>query len=459
MGRLISLLAVAAWTGALFLAPSGPAVAQTLRESVAIALSQYPTILAAQSRKQAADSDITRAQGAHWPQVAWSGTQSAYNTGNVPNNWIQSPTVNLNVWSGGKIEADVDRSRALADAGKQQQRITRDDVALLATEGYLNWAKSIELAGLARKNVAYHERIRANLAIIASVDVGRRIDLDQAEVRLENANLSLQQREAEMAIAALRLNRMLLGRTPTAPAGIDTPPGPLPASVDLAVADINDHHPAIAFQLAQIDAAKAAVRSARSQHYPNVSVSYGKQVYQGSGQGDYVAQINVTVPIFTGGSATGATDTALAQLQASEYDLQDLRLTLREKLLSAWTDARSAKSRSELGLRQSKTAQTLVEGYESQFKIGRRSLLDLLNVQNDLYSYQSNTVIAQFDARYAQARILAASGKLASSYSDARPDFSESAPSRGRLQLSGQDPATSAQGVSPAVNATAVAIK
>ena len=278
MGRLNALLAAAVWSGVQLLATPGSADAQTLREGVAIALSQYPTILAAQARKDAAESDITRAQGAHWPQVAWSGTQSAYSTGNVANNWIQSPTVNLNVWSGGKIEADVDRSKALAEAGKQQQRITRDDVAMLATEGYLNWAKAIDLVGLARKNVAYHEKIRANLAIIASVDVGRRIDLDQAEVRLENARLSLQQREAEMAIAALRLDRMLLGQMPPAPAGIDSLPGALPTTIAQALADLNDKHPAIALQLAQIDAAKANVRTARSQHLPNVSVSYGKQV-------------------------------------------------------------------------------------------------------------------------------------------------------------------------------------
>ncbi len=459
MGRLNTLLAAAVWSGAQLLATPGSAAAQTLREGVGIALSQYPTILAAQARKDAAESDITRAQGAHWPQVAWSGTQSAYSTGNVANNWIQSPTVNLNVWSGGKIEADVDRSKALAEAGKQQQRLTRDDVAMLATEGYLNWAKAIALVGLARKNVAYHEKIRANLAIIAAVDVGRRIDLDQAEVRLENANLSLQQREAEKAIAALRLDRMLLSQMPSAPAGIDHLPGVLPATIAQALADINDKHPAIALQIAQIDAAKANVRTARSQHLPNVSVSYGKQVYQGSGQGDYVAQINVSVPIFTGGSATGATDTALAQLQAAEFDLQDLRLTLREKLLSAWTDASSAKGRGELGVRQSKTAQTLVEGYESQFKIGRRSLLDLLNVQSDLYTYQSNTVIAQFDLRVAQSRILAASGKLASSYAGARPELSDLGSSRGRLQLVNPDQGASAHDAMPVTVAASYSAK
>ena len=137
---------------------------------------------------------------------------------------------------------------------------------------------------------------------------------------------------------------------------------------------------------------------------------------QGSGQGDYVAQLNVSIPIFTGGAATGATGAALANLQAAEYDLNDARLILREKLLSAWADYSASKKRLQLGLKQSRTAQSLVASYESQFRIGRRTLLDLLNVQSDLYTYQSNALAASFDERIAHARIMAMIGRLALSY-------------------------------------------
>lgn len=416
MGRLVFEVTLKILAGLLGITFASMAFAQNLQQSVLIALAQYPTILAAQARQNAAESDIGRAQSAHWPQVAWSGTQSTYNAGNVPNNWIQSPTVSLNVWSGWRIESDVERSRSLADAGKHQQRITRDDVALLATEGYQNWARSLELVRLARKNTDEHRRIRESIYEMTLIDQGRRIDLDQAEVRFENASLSLQQREAELMIATQRLTRMLMGRLPQAPEGLDFKVTRVPASAEQALTDINDTHPKIAYQKSQIEAARAGVVNARSQHSPTVNVTYGKQVYQGSGQGDYVAQLNVQIPIFTGGMAVAATDTALAQLRAAEYDLQDVQLTLREKLLSAWSEWKSAQSRAQLGNRQSKTAESLVHGYESQFQIGRRSLLDLLNVQNDLYTYSSNAVNAVFDERIAYARILAATGRLAHAY-------------------------------------------
>ena len=54
------------------------AQAQSLSEAVQIALTQYPTILAAQARMDASESDIIRARGQHYPQVSWQGTTSNY---------------------------------------------------------------------------------------------------------------------------------------------------------------------------------------------------------------------------------------------------------------------------------------------------------------------------------------------------------------------------------------------
>lgn len=403
-------------TVAVLFGLSGASAGQSLNDAVVLALDQYPAILAAQARAQAADSDIQRAQGAHYPQVSWQGTQSNYNTTGISNAWVQSPVVNFNIWAGGKIEADVDRSRALADVSVQQQRITRDEVALLLIEGYLNWARGLDLVKLATQNVEAHDKILKNIVQIVQVDQGRRIDQDQAKVRFDNAMLSLQQREAELAVAKQRLYRMLQGKIPSSPTGLDALPANMPASPEQALLDINEMHPAIAQQQAQVAAAKAGMSAARAQHMPTVNLSYGKQVNQGTAQNDYVTQLSVSIPIFSGGSASASVQTASYQLQAAEFSLTELRLTLRERLLASWSDWISAKQRSQLGRQQVKTGDSLVDGYFKQFQVGRRSLLDLLNIQADSYSYQSNAIIATFDERVSRARVQAAQGKLAASY-------------------------------------------
>lgn len=393
-----------------------PAASQTLQQAVIIALNQYPTILAAQSKLDAAGSDIIRAQGAHWPQVSWVGTQNAYNAGSVPNNWIQSPTVSLNVWSGWKIQADVERTQALAEAGKSQQRITRDDVALLATEGYLNWARGLELLKLARLNMLEHKRIRDDIKKILDQDQGRRVDWNQAEVRYENARLSVEQRELDLATAAQRLNRMLLGQMPVQPSGLDFEPGTAPNSSKQALTYLDDMHPVISQQTALVEAARAAIRSARSEYSPTVNVTYGKQTYQGTGQGDYLTQVVVNIPIFTGGSSYGSVSSAQSNFEAAEYNLQEVRLILRERVISTWAEWLSAKERKNLSAKQITIGKEVVQGYWKQFLVGRRSLLDLLNVQGDLYAYETSNVTARFEALIARARLMSLIGKLSVSY-------------------------------------------
>ena len=413
--------------GALLFLPAFAVQSQSLSEAVQIALEQYPTILAAQARFDASKSDIIRAQGQHYPQVSWQGTASNYSgvtadgpqaaAGLIPNDtWIQSPNVTMNLWSGWRIQSEVERSQSVSAARGHQQRITRDEVALLALEGYMIWARNLELVSLARKNVEAHRRILNDVRKITMVDQGRRIDQDQAEVRFENATLSLQQRETDLAVSAQRLERMMLGALPKVPTGFTKVAGTLPANTTDALASINDAHPQIAVQLSQIDAAKAGVRSAQSGHSPTVNMSYGKQVSQGSGQGDYITQVSVNVPIFSGGQTYGAVGSAKNELIAVEQGLQEARLTVRERLLSVWPELLSARERKSLGERQTQTGLKLVAGYDQQFRVGRRSLLDLLTVQNDLYSYQINTIIATFDERISHARVLAAMGRLALAY-------------------------------------------
>ena len=421
-----------ALVGALVL-PSA-AFSQSLSEAVQIALSQYPSILAAQSRVEAADHEITRARSGHYPQVGWQGTNSVYSdVGPNPfgpnDTWIQSPTVNMNIWSGWRIQSEVERAQSVRETRQQQQRITRDEVAFMVVQAYLNWMRTRELVALAEANLAAHERLTQDVRKIAAVDQGRRIDVDQALVRTENARLSLEQRRAEHQIFAQRLRRMLLGRLPQNPAGYESIKGVLPKNTDQALALLTDSHPVIAQQQAQIEGAEAAVRSARSGFSPRVDLSYQRQTAQGSGQGDYIAQLNVQVPIFDGGAAYGATRSAYAELDAAKQGLTEAKVTLRENLMASWSEYLSAKQRAMLGKKQVVNAANLVRGYDQQFRVGRRSLLDLLTIQDNLYSYQTNANNAAFEQRIAKAKILAVLNRLASTYQGQDAAYGQSAPS------------------------------
>lgn len=370
----------------------------------------------AQYKTEAAKADITRARAAHWPQLSWSASYSDYRSDSLPNRWIQTPVLNLNLWSGGRIQADVERYEALAKAGQKQEYATREDVALLSSEAYLQWAHHTQMVHLARENLASHEKILRDFQLIAQVDSGRRIDLNQAQVRFDNAQLTLLRSETDMRLAAERLARMLMAPAPAEPTGQDLSPAVPYTSLAQAQAALGDQHPMIARLLAQREAALAAVRYAQAQSAPTVNLSHAKSTTPGLAQGQFVTQLQLNLPLIDGGSAKGAVGAALANLQALEADLLETRLVLNEQLSSAWSSWQASRNRAEMGREQTRTAQKLVYGYEQQFRAGRRSLLDVLNIQSDLFTYQSNAANALHESRLSQLRVLASLGLLAHAY-------------------------------------------
>lgn len=403
------------WCLAVAMLPMG-CLAQGLQEAVLMALERYPSLASAQSKTEAARADITRAQGAHWPQLSWTGNYSDYRSDALPSRWTQSPVLSLNLWSGRRIQSDVERAQALVKASQKQEIITRDDVALLASEAYLQWAHHQQMMALAQDNLATHEKILRDFRTITQLDPGRRIDLNQAQVRYDNAQLVLLKSETDMRVAAERLARMLMAPAPAEPSGLDFS---LPIAYETlaqAQVQLNDSHPVIARLLAQREAALASVRYAQAQNAPTVNLTHAKSTTPGLAEGHFVTQLQLNLPLFDGGTTRGAVGTAVANVQALEADLIETRLVLNEQLAAAWASWVSSQNRADMGLEQTRTARSLAYGYEQQFRVGRRSLLDLLNIQSDLFTYQSNAATAMHEARLSQARILASVGQLAQAY-------------------------------------------
>ena len=397
---------------------------QSLQEAVLMALNHYPSIASARYKTEAAQSDIVRAKGAHWPQLSWSGTYYDYHNDGLPNRWLQTPILSLNLWSGGRIQSDVERAQELAKANQKQEYNTRDDVALLTSEAYLQWAHQKRMLLLAQENLSAHEKILRDFQTITQVDPGRRIDLNQAQVRYDNASLYLIKSDIDMRVAAERLARMLMAPAPSDPSGLDFDSVIPYDTLAQAQTELNDQHPVIGRLLAQREAALASVRYAQAQSAPTVNLSHAKLITPGFPVSQFVTQLQLNVPLIDGGTARGAVGVATANVQSLEADLVETRLTLSEQLAAAWTSWRLSRQRADMGQEQIRTAQRLANGYEQQFRAGRRSLLDLLNIQSDLYTYKSNTAAALHESRVSQMRILAQLGQLANTFTLGHKSFS-----------------------------------
>lgn len=396
--------------------------AQTLPEVVSQALQTYPAVLSAGAKAAASRTDIARARSAHYPQLGMTASANAFASGAFPASTSRtalSPTAKMNLWSGGKIEAEAQRAEALTLASEQQQATTLDEVAQLAAEAYLNWAKTADLYSLSIRNVNAHRETLEDIQKIATADTGRRIDYDQALVRMENATLSLQQRKSEFTQAIQRVKRFWPGEMDARPVGLEAVVadsgelGKIPNSLAQAVDMVSEDLPNIAQARAQVQAAQASVRMAKGQYWPTIDLSMSKQYNAFNGKQEAFTQLQVNAPFYNGGGTSALVEGAAGQLKAAEFNLEEARMLAREKAALAWQEWASARARATTGASQSDVGDKLVEAYRQQFRVARRSLLDLLNIQADAFNYRSAARAAFHDERLARIRLLTATGDLA----------------------------------------------
>ena len=403
------------------------ALAQSFSEVVQNALAVYPSLLAAKAKTEAQRADIDRARAAHMPQINYGLTRSKYVNSDLPASVqtnARTPSARLNLWSGGRIEADANRAEALTQSSEYLEAVTRDDVALLAAEAYINWARSMAMFDLATKNVDSHRVTLNDIQKIVNVDSGRRIDLEQAQVRMDNANLFKLQRQTELLQSRQRLSRFWQAPLPSKPVGLAEafhPAGRLgatPNNADQVIDAVTDSLPSIAQQLAQVQAAEAAVTMALGQYWPTVDLTATRQLnpqntFPVAYKLDTLTQVQLNMPLYNGGATSAGVRTAVSQLTAAQNNLDEVRMLAREKAAMAYQEWVNAQGRATQGESQARVGDKVVEGYRQQFRLARRQLLDLLNIQAESFGYQSAATTAFYDEQVARARLLAATGDLA----------------------------------------------
>jgi adhesin transport system outer membrane protein len=162
----------------------------------------------------------------------------------------------------------------------------------------------------------------------------------------------------------------------------------------------------------------AAVSLARGQYWPTVDITATRQLNAlntspTTYKEDTFTQLQVNMPLYSGGATSAGVQTAVSQLTAAQNTLEETRLLAREKASLAYQEWINAQGRAVQGESQARVGDKVVEGYRQQFRLARRQLLDLLNIQAEAFGYQSAATTAFYDEHIARARMLAAMGDLA----------------------------------------------
>ena len=314
-----------------------------------------------------------------------------------------------------------------------------ENISLEAVRAYADVARRSELVEEARANFLEHKLTAVQIDQKARAGVARRVDLDQANGRLALAESNLLTEISNLHDVSARYLR-IMGEKP--PAKLPALPESfalqgIPASATEAMRIGLPNSPTINAAYENVRSSQSNIESRKAAYWPRVDFrirdSWGRNVDGVDGsRRDQVAEVVLNYNLYRGGYDKAR------EKQAVEYrfqarDLQEKACRdVRQTLAIAYQDV--VKIKEQLGYLQTHQLSTekAMQAYRQQFDIGQRTLLDLLDTQNELFEANRAYINARYDEAIAQARTLASMGKLTAALGVSRPD-------QPGLQEAGQD--------------------
>lgn len=412
-----------------------PAHGEDLRSALVMAYNTNPTLQAARSQQRALDETpgIARADGL--PSVTANGSltdtlrdnpagNSIPSTGSFGPDRILSGSANLGVpiYSGGGVRNSVRAAQTRVQAGQGDLRGTESEVFSQAVGAYMDVILAEAVVGLNRKNVQVLEvNLRATTDRFEIGDVTR-TDVAQSQARLALAKGDTRSAEANLASARERYIQVI-GQPPGT---LETPPPlpGLPAAAEEAVATALENNPDVFAANQRAKAAGFDVKAAAASRLPRVSV-FANGTYTdylntlgGPASGTFLqhgtgatAGVQATIPLFQGGRPAALRRQAQARESAAletEIAVERSVIAQTRAAYSSWQAANEIIVSTQTAV---DAAALSLEGVRAENSVGNRTILDILDAEQELLQARVRLATAQRNAYVAGFTLLAAMGK------------------------------------------------
>ena len=296
-----------------------------------------------------------------------------------------------------------------------------ENSALETTQTYFDLRRHEALYHLSEENFVSHRVVFNQIKLKVDAGVGRAVDLEQVKGRMAQSESNLVTDNANVHDMNARLLRFV-NELPAHGSNSDpdtlmpfVPEGSGEEQVNSAI----NNSPAILAAIENVRAAQSDLNERRGKYQPRVdlvlSESRGKNAGGVLGENrDSVAQVVMSWNLFNGGSDALRSDQFMEHLEAArslrEKTCREVRQAVDVAFHGIWTITE------QLGyLEQRKNAiNQAYYAYKKQFDLGQRSLLDLLDSENELFQANRAYINAQYDRAINVAKTLAGMGKLVS---------------------------------------------
>lgn len=292
-----------------------------------------------------------------------------------------------------------------------------ETAALEAARAYIDVLRYRRLVALAEENYVRHRSVFEQIQKKVQAGVGRRVDLEQAAGRLALAEANLLTETSNLHDVSARYMRVVGEQAPKEMDSLANLTKGMPKDMTEALAAAQRGHPALLASIENVRSAYSAARVRDAAYQPRLDLRLKRD--RGDNLNGYIGQHESSTAevVLSWNLFNGFSDVGRSRQYAEQHNVaKDLRdktcRDVRQSVAIAFNDTR--KLTEQLGYldQHQLSIEKARDAYRKQFDIGQRSLLDLLDSENELFQSRRAYNNAEHDLAISYLRTHAGVGKL-----------------------------------------------
>lgn len=305
---------------------------------------------------------------------------------------------------------------------------TMQNATLEFVRAYIDTLRYQELVDYAKNNYIVHKQLYDRIEERVNAGVARRVDLEQAKGRLALAEANLLTEITNLHDVTSRMQRILGELPPQTLEMTQFEQTGVEATVTDALRVAYIKNPDLLSTIEDIQAVKDEVKTKKARFLPRLDLEARKNLGvshdgRNSTSAADVLQLTMNFNLFNGFSDKNLINQTEEKLNSAQDQRNKACVDTRQLVVIAYNDIKSLQEQLVYRDQHQKSIENAREAYRKQFDIGQRTLLDLLDTENEYFQAKRAYALAKYDIQAAYSRVYAGQGELLAKIGSSRADL------------------------------------
>ena len=389
-------------------------------DAIRITLSRHPLISRSISNLASQNASIDVAKAAYYPQLSGGIGSGDMTTGERGRQLLNINATQM-VYDFGKVKSGVDEQKAKLLAAQSNVLVSIDDIAFQVASSIVNIKRYQEMSRIAQEQITGIARIAEIANLRANAGISSQADPIQAQSYLAAARSNLISQQTQLRIYQERL-RTLLGQE-VASTNWQIPLV-LIENADIYADPAFQKIPRMIEAQAYVDVAQLQKKQVDLSRYPTLSIKgslsqaiNGVNPNNNQDNGYYNSiMFEATSNFYQGGANASRSKAASYAEQAARSSVNAVYLEVLNQIRATRENIENKRLQMEVLVSQQAISVRTKELYQEQYKLGTRSVVDLLNAEQAIHSANMQLETNRYEIFDSLVQFIAVTGKTREAY-------------------------------------------